>query len=432
MRLFYCLLLGVLCYTKGLVAQIAQPGAELPAWKEGYLDLHHVNTGRGSAAFYVFPDGTAMLLDAGEMDIHDGRVFTPRNSVIVPNDSKKPYEWIASYIQRFHPKSKPVLDYALITHFHDDHFGAWYPEMPFHKKGGFGLTGITGVASLIPVKMMLDRGYPDYNYPVAKNRWLEQVGKNDTPYRRTMENYWRFIEFGVKNGMGAATLKAGSVNQIRLQYNREAYPQFRVRNLKANGLIWSGQDSLAVDHFPPAHPQLPATWPDENSMSLAILIEYGGFRYYTGGDNPGNLFYGNHHWRDVETPMAKVTGKVDVATLDHHGNRDAVNEFQVKTLQPRVWIGQSWSADHPGHEVLVRMVSPHLYNGPRDLFATNMLEANRYVIGPLIDRSYKSQQGHILVRVLPGGSQYYVIILDDQREEAKVKAVFGPYDSLSK
>lgn len=130
-----------------------------------------------------------------------------------------------------------------------------------------------------------------------------------------MENYWRFIEFDIKNGMAAATLQAGSANQVRLQYNREAYPQFRVRNLKANGLIWSGQDSLAVDHFRPAHPKLPATWPDENSMSLAILIEYGRFRYYTGGDNPGTLFYGNHHWRDVETPMARVTGKVDVSVF---------------------------------------------------------------------------------------------------------------------
>lgn len=74
----------------------------------------------------------------------------------------------------------------------------------------------------------------------------------------------------------------------------------------------------------------------------------------------------------------------------------------------------------------------YLYNGPRDLFTTNMLEANRHVIGSLIDRLYKSQQGHILVRVLPGGKQYYIIILDDHREEAKVKAVFGPYESLSK
>jgi hypothetical protein len=134
----------------------------------------------------------------------------------------------------------------------------------------------------------------------------------------------------------------------------------------------------------------------------------------------------------VETPMAKAIGEVDVATMDHHGNRDAVNEFQVKTFKPRVWIGQTWSSDHPGHEVLLRMTNTNIYPGPRDLFATNMLEANKIVIGPLIDRSYKSQQGHILVRVLPGGASYYVIILDDSSPTISVKAVFGPYDSKIK
>jgi hypothetical protein len=163
-----------------------------------------------------------------------------------------------------------------------------------------------------------------------------------------------------------------------------------------------------------------------------MAIHYGPFVYYTGGDNPGNVFYGDAAWRNVETPIAKSVGEVDVATLDHHGNRDAINEFFVQTLKPRVWIGQSWSADHPGHEVLIRMTTPYLYKGDRDLFATNMLEANKIVIGPLIDRSYKSQQGHIVVRVMPGGNVYYVIILDDAKADLKVKSVFGPYTSKVK
>jgi hypothetical protein len=54
------------------------------------------------------------------------------------------------------------------------------------------------------------------------------------------------------------------------------------------------------------------------------------------------------------------------------------------------------------------------------------------VIGPLIDRSYKSQQGHIVVRVLPGGKNYYVIILDDSKEDMPVLHVFGPYNSKAK
>ena len=43
--------------------------------------------------------------------------------------------------------------------------------------------------------------------------------------------------------------------------------------------------------------------------------------------------------------------------------------------------------------------------------------------------SPKSDQGHILVRVEPGGAQYTVIILDDRAESFIVKAVHGPYTS---
>jgi hypothetical protein len=222
--------------------------------------------------------------------------------------------------------------------------------------------------------------------------------------------------------------KAGSASQVHLLHAPKDYPTFQVRNLKSNDLIWTGKDSLALHHFPPVNTKDQKTWPDENSLSNALLIRYGGFTYYTGGDNPGNIFFGDSSWRDVESIMAPVIGPVDVATMDHHGNRDAVNETFIKTLKPRVWIEQVWTADHPGHEVLIRIMSK-LYAGPRDLFATNMLEANKLVIGPLIDQSYKSQQGHILVRVLPGGLSYYVIILDDASTDRKVKMVFGPYET---
>ena len=232
--------------------------------------------------------------------------------------------------------------------------------------------------------------------------------------------------------MKPALFKAGSRSQVVLQHKPKNFPEFYVQNIKANGLIWTGKDSTTSQHFPPVDTANTKTWPDENTLSLALTIHYGSFTYYTGGDNPGNVFYGDAAWRDVETPIAKAVGEVDIATLDHHGNRDAINEFFVKTLKPRVWIGQSWSSDHPGHEVLVRLTTPYLYEGPRDLFATNMLEANKIVIGPLIDRSYKSQQGHIVVRVSPGGKTYYVIILDDTRADMPVKAVFGPYNSKTK
>jgi len=74
------------------------------------------------------------------------------------------------------------------------------------------------------------------------------------------------------------------------------------------------------------------------------------------------------------------------------------------------------------------MYSTRLYPGPRDVFATNMLDANRLVIGPLLDRLLGAQ-GHIVVRVAPGGASYQVIVLDDAAETYAVKAVHGPYES---
>jgi hypothetical protein len=412
------------------MAQVAEVGKPLPAWQKGYLDLHHINTGRGNCAYYIFPDGTTMLFDAGEMSPENARVMSPRNSVVRPNDSKKPYEWIAHYIKQVSPLQNNIhLDYAAISHFHDDHFGSWYHNAPQSASGKYVLTGITGVGELITILNMLDRGYPNYDIPVNQETYFRKRNIRDTAFAKGLQNYRQFISFKQSKGMKAAMLKAGSRSQIILQHEPSAFPDFFVRNVKANGLIWTGKDSSVLQQFPAVDTNDIKTWPDENSLSLAFIINYGPFVYYSGGDNPGNVFYGDAPWRDVETPIARAVGEVDIATLDHHGNRDAVNEFLVKTFKPRVWIGQSWSSDHPGHEVLIRMTTPYLYAGERDLFATNMLEANRIVIGPLIDRSYKSQQGHIVVRVLPGGKNYYVVILDDSKEDMPVKSVFGPYIS---
>jgi hypothetical protein len=130
----------------------------------------------------------------------------------------------------------------------------------------------------------------------------------------------------------------------------------------------------------------------------------------------------------METPVAQAVGPVEVSLLNHHGNRDSQNAFFVSSLRPQVFLIAVWSADHPAHDVLERMYSERLYPGPRDVFATNMLEANKLVIGPLLDR-LKSSQGHIVVRVDPGGETFRVIVLDDSAETYRVKSIHGPYQS---
>ena len=429
-RLFIIALLFNNIFSLSTTAQIPQKGDRLPAWQNGYLDLHHINTGRGDVAYYIFPDGTTMLFDAGEENPLDPRTTSARNTVARPNDSKKPYEWIATYIKQVAPANrKPVIDYAVLSHFHEDHMGSYYTGAPVSKNGKYVLSGLTGVDQLIPFGMMLDRGYPHYNIPydMKSKAYEETLSKNPSSkgYLLTLQNYFSFISSREKDGMLVASLKPGSKTQIKLKYQPASFPNFFVQNVKSNGILWTGKDSSTTQLFPAINLSDPQTIPTENAFSQVLVINYGKFKYYTGGDIPGNVGYGQSAWMDVETPVSKSIGAVDIATLDHHGNRDAVNENMIKTFRPRVWIEQVWSSDHPSHEVLIRLTTPYLYKEPRDLFATDMLQANKDVIGALIDKSYKSLRGHILVRVMPGGNSYYVIILDDGVEELKVKDVFG-------
>src|SRR3546814_10623984 len=85
--------------------------------------------------------------------------------------------------------------------------------------------------------------------------------------------------------------------------------------------------------------------------------------------------------------------------LDHHANRDSVNEIILRNLAPRVMVQQNWLSPQPGEEVVTRMASRGLYPGPRDVFATGMSPESREVIGPIMDSIYKRYGGHVVVRV---------------------------------
>ena len=352
-----------------------------------------------------------MLLDAG-----DGGNLPPRGTPPKPDASHTPGEWIGRYIRHMlaHDAS-PVLDYGYLTHFHDDHMG--HPAATSKTaRGGYKLTGITEVGEMVPIKLMLDRGWPDYNYPAPLND-------------PTVTNYRAFLDWQRKNnGMQVERLKPGRNDQIVLRRDAAKYPNFEVRNIAANGEVWTGVGTNTRAYQPRIADLKPEEYPTENMCSMVIRVSYGKFDFYSGGDIPGARRDGAPLWNDMETPVAQVVGPVEVSVLNHHGNRDSQNAFFVASLRPQVFLIPVWSADHPGHDVLERMYSERLYPGPRDVFATNMLEANRLVIGPLLDR-LKSAQGHIVVRVEPGGERFRVIILDDSAESYRVKAIHGPYQS---
>src|SRR5580692_7793515 len=180
-------------------------GQPLPPWTPGTLDIHQIQTGRGNAAYFIFPNGTTMLLDAGAVPGVQGLEQGPPR----PDGTRSPAEWIAHYITQASPHNPPALDYAVITHYHDDHMGA-----------------IAEVGRRIPISTLIDRG--------------------DQPPAPSGSLVASYLEF--RKGRKSEIFRPGRADQIRQLYNSRS--TFEVRNVAANGEVWTGLGTETRSQFP--------------------------------------------------------------------------------------------------------------------------------------------------------------------------------------
>ena len=384
-------------------------GRPIESWQPGMLEIHQISTGRGNAGLYIFPDGTTLLVDAGELPGPN-----PKHTPARPDDTRRAGEWIVRYVRHaLRHDPQPALDYVLLTHFHQDHMGEVATGVPVSPHG-YTLTGVTRVLEDVKVGKLLDRGWPDYG----------NATHLESPF---MKNYLACVKWQAEqNGLQVERFVPGRADQVVLRRQPQKYPQFEFRNVAASGEIWTGQGT-ATEHRMPSLETIPRNkWPDENVLSIAFRLRYGKFKFFNGGDLPG-IRPNSPAWYDMETPVAKVVGPVDAAILDHHGYLDSMNESLVATLSARVWTISVWDAHHPTPSVWERLQSERLYPGARDIFATDVHPDARTAIKD-IDRM-ASGHGHIVLRVSPGGDDYRVTIVDDTSESRNVIKVCGPYRS---
>ena len=369
-------------------AAAAQDAAALPRWTPGVMEIHQIATGRGNAALLILPDGTSLLVDAGgagnglsETDPH-------------PNGSRPPGEWIARYARRHLPEGAQRLDYALITHFHADHMG-----------------GLADFAHELPIATLIDRGWPDYRYPAPDD---------------SLAAYRRFLDGARADGMTVERFQPGSSRQILLRRSPAEYPVFEIRNIIGNGELWSGEGESARPLFPALDTIPRGDWPTENMCSLGIRITYGRFRYFTGGDLPGTPDPGFPAWQALEAAAAPAIGKVDVHVVNQHGSIGEESEPFLAALESTVLIVPSWAPSHPAPDVLKRVMNSRLPPAVRYVFATDLRQAARTVIGPRAAQ-LAAPPGHIVVRVAEGGESYRVYVLDAGNEQDRVIAMKGPF-----
>ena len=383
------LILTVIVATLALSVAEAKP-KQMKAWSEGMLDIHHISTGRGSSIFFMLPDGTRLLSDAG--DLGDASRYTKKEIMpAVPNASKRPAEWIARYIEHF---SKPLnrelyLDYAMITHFDTDHYGR-LDNLAIKVEGKpYIYTGITHLANLVPIHTMIDRGYPNYDYPTSE-AFRKRNGK-------LFANYEKWIKEREHLGLKNEQFAVGSDRQLVLKSNGSTYPTFRIQNIAGNGKIWTGVGDKTRNVVPASAPEGAAL--NENSSSCVFRLEYGNFAYYLGGDIGGTYSKKkNNYWIDVQTPVSKVIGTVDVAVADHHGYRDSMNNALLKALNANAIVLPVWDLYHPHPNAMKRIIN----NGVTEVFPAGMTEEN---LAKLTEKGLADvlhPAGHIVASTPPG------------------------------
>ena len=375
-------------------------GKSMAPWKEGYLDIHQISTGRGNATFMILPDGTTMMVDMG--DLGDTSHFRQEVMPAVPSSAKSPAQWVARYVRHF---SEPLhndgkIDYMLITHYDSDHIGA-----P-------GTKGVSELDTLLHIEKIVDRGY---DYPTAEqalsmSRW-------------TLPDYLKTLESRAGRGLGYEKFVVGSGSQFALIH--QPRKDFKIRNIYANGHLWTGDGlrDVVIGEGDEYTENLKAM--NENRLSCTINISYGDFDYHSGGDIQGSSANSTRPWRNVEKFVGELIGETDVVLANHHAFSDAMYGPFVKAVHPQVCIIPVWDFYHPQPSPLDNMLHkgideqyPAVNGDVSYVFSTGLVASNRERLGD--DGQCILPDGHVVVRVYRGGKRFRVFVLNARSEDYNI------------
>jgi len=177
------------------------------------------------------------------------------------------------------------INHFVATHYHEDHYG--------------------GIDDLIR-----DQG-------VQVLQAFDRGDKNSLPARTT--NSKSYEGYDTIIGHRAIEITRGMVIQVD--------PEVTATCISKGGVVLSEAN--------------PTTGHDENDMSVSLLVEYGSFRYFVGGDIE----------RATERKIANVdvVMDVDVYQANHHGSHSSSSWNFVQDLHPSVVVISNGNRTDYGH-----------------------------------------------------------------------------------
>ncbi len=238
------------------------------------LDIYFLDTGGGASTLIVTPFGEAILIDTGSL--------RPKL-----RDAERIY-------QATQAAGLKQIDYLITTHFHTDHFG-----------------GISDLAKMIPIKSFYDKGA----LPPEKDAdWFHEL-------------YPLYQQ--VTNGR-LKTLKAGDDLPLRNDPEKKL-PSLRLHCVASEKKVegFSGDIDAPVEGY-----EIRNADESDNARSIALVLTYGKFTFFAGGDITWNV---EHHLAHPKN----LIGQVDLYQVTHHGLDQSSNPVLLRVIAPTVCVAMN-------------------------------------------------------------------------------------------